>query len=216
VLRSSIMMYIGMTGDVGRGGVMPKLKFARAPQDHEEEHRIRKLARSRHAPGHWQLRSRIIIASWQGRRTTAIAAYLGCHPQTVRKYITRFNKQGIEGLGDRPGAGRKPRLTQEERSKIIALVGMPPPGKLVRQGDTLEARDPEEEPHWTLDALTAAARGQGISVGRSQVRRILRAEGVRWRGVRSWAQSTDPDFVPKGRRSSPSTPSRPMERRSFV
>jgi hypothetical protein len=38
-------------------------------------------------------------------------------------------------------------------------------------------------------------------MGRSQVRRILRAEGVRWRGVRSWAQSTDPHFSLKGRRS---------------
>jgi transposase len=94
-------------------------------------------------------------------------------------FLGRFNKQGIEGLGDRPGAGRKARLTQEELSKIIALVGTPPPGKLVRQGDTLAAQDQEGEAHWTLDALTAAARRRGITVERSQVRRILRAEGVR-------------------------------------
>jgi transposase len=196
--------------------VMPKLIFARAPQDHEEEYRIRKLARSRHAPGHWQLRARIIVASWEGRRTTAIANSLSCHTQTVRKHITRFNLLGLAGLGDRPGAGRKPGLTEGERSQIIALVGTPPPGKLVRQGETLAAQDQEGEPHWTLDALAAAARGRGISVGRSQVRRILRAEGVRWRGVGTWAQSTDPDFAPKGRRSSPSTPSRLLGRRSFV
>jgi hypothetical protein len=34
-------------------------------------------------------------------------------------------------------------------------------------------------------------------VGRSQVRRILLAERVRWRRTRSWATSTDPDFAPK-------------------
>jgi transposase len=39
--------------------------------------------------------------------------------------------------------------------------------------------------HWTLDALADAARAQGIMVGRSQVRRVLQAEGVRWRTVRS-------------------------------
>jgi transposase len=192
---------------------MPRLIFARPPQDQVEDY-IRKLARSRYGPAHLILRARIIAASWQGQRAPAIADSLICHPQALRKDIKRFNKQGIEGLADRLGAGRKPRLTEEERSKIIALVCTPPPGKLVRSGETLAAQDQEGEAHWTLDALTAAARGRGVTVGRSQVRRILLAEGVRWRGVRTWTQSTDPDFGPKGRQSSPSTPNRPMGRRS--
>src|SRR5215204_2331157 len=54
--------------------------------------------------------------------------------------------------------------------------------------------------YWTLDALTEAAREMGIRVSRSQVRRILLSEGVRWRNIRSWAQSSDPEFVPKGRK----------------
>lgn len=195
---------------------MPKLILARPPQDQIEEHQIRKLARSRHAPGHWIMRAGIIVASWQGQRTTTIAAALNSHPQTVRKHITRFNMQGLPGLGDRPGAGRKPRLTEAERSEIIALVGTPPPGKLVRRGEALGAQDEQAESQWTLDALTVAAQGRGITVARSQIRRILRAEGVRWRGVRSWAQSADPNFGPKGPRSSPSTPSRPLGRRSSV
>jgi DDE superfamily endonuclease len=54
----------------------------------------------------------------------------------------------------------------------------------------LEARDEHKEAHWTLEALTAAAREQhAISVGRSQVRRILKAEGVRWRNVHPWGES---------------------------
>lgn len=193
---------------------MPRLIFASSPQDQAEERQIHKLARSRHGPAHLILRARIILASWRGQRTTAIADSLSCHPQTVRKHITRFNLQGLAGLGDRPGAGRKPRLTEAERSAIIALVRTPPPGKLVRQGDNLVAQNQEGEAQWTLDALTAAAQSRGITVGRSQVRRILRAEGLRWRGVRSWAQSSDPDFVPKGQRWLPSTPNRPRRRRS--
>ena len=54
---------------------------------------------------------------------------------------------------------------------------------------------------------------EGIQVGRSQVRRILISERVRWRRTRSWATSTDPDFAPKERRSSPSTPARPRQPR---
>jgi transposase len=178
---------------------MPKLLRARAPQDAAEEHKVRKLANSRHAPADWIMRARMIARSWDGLRTTQIASELRCHPQTVRERIHRFDEEGLDGLGDRPGSGRKPRITETERSVIISLVGTDPPGRLVRSaGGELEAIDEEREAHWTLDALTAA-RERGITVGRSQVRRILKAEGLRWRNARSWTESEDPEFAPKGR-----------------
>lgn len=193
---------------------MPKLLFARSPHDETEAHQIRKLAGSRHAPGDWILRARMIVCSWEGKRTTTIAAELGCHPQTVRERIIRFNAEGIDGLGDRPGAGRKPRLTEQERGKIIALARSTPPGKAVRMGDGLGAVEPEREAQWSLDALVRAAHEKGVQVERSQIRRILLKEGIRWRHPRSWAASTDPDFVPKERGSSLSTPTHRRERRS--
>lgn len=189
---------------------MPKLLTARLPEDVEEERKIRKLAGSRHAPGDWIFRARIISLSWQGLRTSKIAEELGCHPKTVRERVHRFNDEGISGLGDRSGAGRKPRLTETERSKIVALTRREPPGRLVRigGGGDLEAFDEQGEAYWTLDALTAAANRQGIEVGHSQVRRILLREGVRWRNTRPWAESDDPDFVPKEPGSSSSTQTR--------
>ena len=105
---------------------------------------------------------------------------VGCYPQTVHERIHRFNDEGLDGLGDRPSAGRKRRITETERSLIISLVGTDPPGKLVRgAGGELEATDEEREAHWTLDSLTTAAQERGIAIGRSQVRRVLLAEGVR-------------------------------------
>jgi hypothetical protein len=52
----------------------------------------------------------------------------------------------------------------------------------------------------TPDALAEAAREMGIEVSRGQIRRILLLEGVRWRNTRPWAESPDPEFVPKGRK----------------
>src|SRR5579859_7684891 len=101
---------------------MPKLLYARPPLDATEERQIHKLAGARHAPGDWIRRARMIALSWQGQRTTAIAATLGCHPQTVRERLGRFNAEGLDGLGDRPGAGRKPRLSERERGVVIALA----------------------------------------------------------------------------------------------
>jgi transposase len=153
---------------------VPKLLYARPSVDPDEERQVRKLANSRHAPGDWILRARMIVLSWSALRATRIAAELGCHPQTVRERIHRFDAEGIDGLGDRPGAGRKTRITEAERSWIISLVATDPPGRSIRgAGGELEARDEEKEAHWTLDALSAAAREHGITVGRSQVRRIL-------------------------------------------
>jgi transposase len=188
---------------------MPKLLYARAPRDGEEKRQIRKLAGARHAPADWIQRAQIVALSWDGIRGPAIAAQLGCHPETVRRRLRRFNGEGLEGLGDRPGSGRRPRITQAERSQIIALVTTTPPGRLRWEPwGELEADDEEGPAVWTLDALTAAARAAGIDIGRSQVRRILLREGVRWRRTRSWTTSKDPDFAVKERRSSACTPTR--------
>jgi transposase len=190
---------------------MPKLLHARPPVDDTEERQVRKLAGSRHAPGDWIRRATMIARSWDGLRTSAIAAELGCHQETVRKRIARFNAGGLDGLGDRPGAGRRPRLTEAERSTLIALARSTPPGRPIQWPDgTLTPVDdrPEAPTEWTLDSLVAAAGERGIVIRRSQVRRILLKEKVRWRRTRSWITSTDPDFVPKGPGSSASTRTR--------
>jgi len=194
---------------------MPKYLRASAPRDSAEERQVRRLAHSRHAPGDWIRRAKMIVRGWEGLRTTEIARELGCHPQTVRERILRFNAEGVEGLGDRPGPGRKPRLTEAERSRIIALAQGPPPGAIIGQSEgTVVTAEAEAEAHWTLDALAQAARERGIRVGRSQVRRILRREKVRWRSTHSWADSADPDLAPKGPKSSRSTSRRPRAGRS--
>ncbi|MFF4410867.1 helix-turn-helix domain-containing protein, partial [Streptomyces sp. NPDC001404] len=188
---------------------VPKLLSARPASDVVEEGKVSRLAGARHAPADWILRARIIVLSWEGHRVLAIASRLGCHHKTVRKWMHRFNAQGLDGLGDRPGCGRKRRITEAERSRIIELVRCDPPGRLVREpwGD-LAAEEESAPGEWTLDTLTEAARRRGIDIQRSQVRRILLAEGVRWRRTRSWITSRDPEFSPKGPGSSACTRTR--------
>ena len=196
---------------------MPKHLAARPPLDALEERQVRKLAHSSHAPADWVVHAKMVAQSWDGCRTRHIAEELHCHPQTVRERLHAFNERGLDGLGMKSGSGRKPRLTPLERSTILALVQLPPPGKPTYElTGELEVPDPDGEPEWTLDTLTTAAHERGIQVARRQVRRIFRQEGVRWRRTRLWATSKDPDFAPKERRSSRATPSRPRARRSSV
>ena len=188
---------------------MPRYLRARVPLDDSEVRKIRRLAGARHAPADWIERARIIMLSWDGLDVAAIAAEVGCHENTVRRWLHRFNAAGIDGLGNRPGCGRKRRITEAERSVIIALARSVPPGRLARDAaGELSAGDERGPAQWTLDTLAQAARAGGIQVQRSQVRRILLAEKVRWRRTRSWATSTDPEFAPKGPASWSSTPPR--------
>ncbi|MEV5646552.1 helix-turn-helix domain-containing protein [Streptomyces flaveolus] len=176
---------------------------------------MRRLSRARKAPRDLVLRARMVELSWSGRRVPAIADELRCSPKTVRRWLHRFNRLGLDGLEDLGGQGRKRRISEAERSRIIGLVRQPPPGRLAVQADgELAAADESGPPEWTLDTLAAESRRLGIEIGRSQVRRILLAEGVRWRRTRSWIRSKDADFEGKGHGSSISTPARPRARRS--
>jgi transposase len=188
--------------------------YARPPTDPAEERTLRRLASARHAPASLIQRARIITASWDGASVPELAQRLGCHPKTVYKWLHRFNQaHGIDGLADLPRPGLPRRIGEHERGRIIALARSQPPGRLHQGGEGLGAPDQPEAPaHWTLDTLTEAAQAEGIRVGRSQVRRILSSERVRWRRTRSWATSTDPDFAPNGRRSSPAPPPHPPKR----
>jgi transposase len=161
------------------------------------------------APASWIQRARIITGSWDGASVAELAQRLGCHTKTVYKWLHRFNTGGIDGLADLPRPGVPRRISEYQRGRIIALARAQPPGRLHQGGEGLQAPDQPEAPAtWTLDTLAQAARAEGIQVGRSQVRRILLAERMRWRRTRSWTISTDPDFAPKGPASSPSTPRR--------
>jgi hypothetical protein len=124
---------------------MPKLLSARPPKNKAEEQQVQQLAASRHAPGDWIQRARMIVRSWAGHRTGAIARELHCHPQTVRERPARFN---TEGLADRPGAGRQPPVSEAQRSALIALAGTAPPGRLVRrEGGSRAAAGPRSVSH---------------------------------------------------------------------
>jgi transposase len=182
---------------------MPKILRARPAQDEQEAHFVRKVAASRHGPADWIQHAKMVARSWDGWRVEAIAADLHCSALTVRRRLHRFDAEGIEGLGDRPRLGRPRRLTVEDDSHLIALVHTAPPGRLMRQRDgTLLASDEEQAAQWSLSALAQAAKEAGIMVKRSQIRRILLREGVRWRGTHSWGEPRDKDFASKERRSS--------------
>jgi transposase len=123
------------------------------------------------------LRSRIVLASAEGRTDLEVAAELGVNPVTVSKWRRRFAAERLEGLSDapRPGAART------VGDDVIEAV-------LV---DTLESVPPDAT-HWSTRGL---AKKHGIS--HDTVAEIWKAFGLKpWRQD-SFKVSPDPDLVEK-------------------
>ncbi|MEU4233115.1 helix-turn-helix domain-containing protein [Nonomuraea sp. NPDC026600] len=137
---------------------MPKVLCARPSRDDREERQSRRLAGARHSPADWIQRATIIALSWEGVHVPPIAARVGCHPATVRRRLRRFSAEGIDGLADLPGPGRKPRLTQAERSQIIALAKSPPPGHPRWEDHSELSESRRRERAGGVDAIFAATR----------------------------------------------------------
>jgi hypothetical protein len=58
--------------------------------------------------GRWREATRavMVLLSAHGLSPAQIAELLDCHPATVRRWISRFNAEGLAGLPGRPRSGR--------------------------------------------------------------------------------------------------------------
>src|SRR5437016_1946458 len=79
--------------------------------------------------GRWRQAARagMVVLSLHGLTPSRIAELLDCHAATVRRWIGRFNAEGLAGLADRPRSGR-PRLGGcRLAGRIAALLERPGP-----------------------------------------------------------------------------------------
>jgi len=124
------------------------------------------------------LRARIVLLADEGRSTRSIAETVGTMPRTVSLWRGRYAREGLAGLGDRPGRGPKPKYTAATGKRILAVLEGPPPAGFGR---------------WT-GPLIAAELGD---VHEQQVWRFLRQQGIDLDGAKSWCESDDAEFVAK-------------------
>ena len=152
-----------------------------------ERAEVRRLAHSRTAAARLVERARIVWLSAAGQRVAAIAAEVGCHEQTVRLWLTRFNAAGVAGLADAPRAGGPATYTPEQVGAVVAAALTEPQALGLPFGD------------WTYDRLEAYVNETaGIAIKRSRIQELLVAEGLRWRQQETWfGQRVDPDFAAK-------------------
>lgn len=164
----------------------------------EERSKVERLTRARSAPVRLVSRARMVQLAIEGMTAPAIAHELGMSEKTVRIWLRRFAQEGVAGLDDASRSGRPRTYSEDFYSRVIALArGLPPKPAQGAIPPTCQ---------WTLDRLPQVLAQQGISIKRSQIRRILQAEHLKWQKTRTWLESDDPDFAEKRGPSSRSTP----------
>ena len=153
----------------------------------QEEQEIRRLGRARTAPVRMGERARILQRAAHGRRLPDVAAELGVSERTVRRWVARFNAQGIAGLADAPRSGRPVTYPPEVVGELVATSLTAPSELGLPFGSG------------TLDRLAAyLSEAKGIAIKRSRRGEILQAEGLRWRQQETWfGERPDPAFATK-------------------
>jgi transposase len=136
------------------------------------------------------IRAKIILAAAEGAANAVIAAQLGLHLDTVRKWRRRFVERRLSGLNDLPRSGRPRDFTAVQVAEVKALAC-----ELPAASNTPLAR-------WSCPdlAVEAARRGVVASVSASTVRRWLASDAIKPWQHRSWIFPRDPDFAVKAGR----------------
>jgi transposase len=104
-------------------------------------------------------RARIVLAAAEGDPAARIAARLGCSEQTVLRWRSRYEADGIDGLRDLERSGRPLVYGREVRARLFDLASTLPPEIDGRRRD-----------RWTLRELA-----ERVGMSESQVHAILRS-----------------------------------------
>jgi transposase len=176
-------------GGVRDNDQMPVLSPYRVALTAEEKLVLMARARSVRSEYRDRLRARIVLAAAAGSTNAAIAAQVGVHVDTARKWRRRFAAARLAGLKDAPRSGRPPVFTAADRAEAVALACALP----AESGVPLSK--------WSCPELARelAARRQ-IAASASTIGRWLASDALKPWQHRSWISVRDPAFAVKAAR----------------
>ena len=161
---------------VGGSGIMSAIAVIEVSlQERRELERI--VARRSEGAGLVR-RARVILLSASGQSGSEIALRLELSGEAVSRIRRRFRDEGVEGLYERPKAGRKDHAVPSETVERVVQLAMSPP--------------PAGRSRWTTRLL---AKEVGLSSG--CVSDVLRRCELKPHLSRTYKVSRDPDFVAK-------------------
>lgn len=135
----------------------------------EQRTELNRLARQRELAPRLRDRLEMVRLSDLGQSVRQIAAVLGCHHQTVRRYLHAFQSGGFAALPSPPPKGRPPRLRAEHLAALERLLDEAAAGG-------------EQARTWTLPQLCAWRHESfGIRISGPRLSVLLKERRFRWK-----------------------------------
>jgi transposase len=161
----------------------------RAITNDEGNRLLRIVRRSSGSVVTWR-RAQMVLLSAQGMDPMQIARVAFTSPDRARDVIHNFNADGFESLYPRYRGGRPPKYSESQRAEIKRIA-------LSRPAD-------HELPFstWSLTKLAEFLVEEGVveDISHEGLRKLLDADGVSFQRIKTWKESTDPEFEPKKNR----------------
>ena len=156
----------------------------------EEGNRLLRIVRRSSGSVVTWRRAQMVLLSAQGMDVAQIAQVAFTSPDRVRAVIHNFNDDGFDSLVPKYAGGRPPTFTLPERREIKKVALSRP----VDHGLPFST--------WSLTKLAEFLVAEGVvdDISHEGLRLLLREEGVSFQVIKTWKQSTDPDFETKKNR----------------
>ena len=142
----------------------------------EEKRELERRVAAPTTPGRDGMRAHIVLLRSEGIRQQEVASRLGVSAPSVTKWSQRFDREGLDGLKDKPGRGAKPSIPLATVRRVVEEAGKAPPGRQ----------------RWSTRSL---AREVGISA--HSVARIWQNQGLKPHRLRTFKVSRDKKFEEK-------------------
>ncbi|MCA1699311.1 MAG: IS630 family transposase [Actinobacteria bacterium] len=122
-------------------------------------------------------RARVVLRAAAGATNREIAREVGLSELAVGRWRTKFGREGLAGLADRPRTGRPRSIDDATVQQVIAKTLEPPPAG---------------ESHWSVRRLA-----QATGLASATVHRIWRQHRLQPHRTRTFKYSTDPELEAK-------------------
>jgi len=150
---------------------------------------LRTVRRSSGSVVTWR-RAQMVLLSVQGMDVAGIAKVTFTSSDRVREVINNFNEDGFESLYPKYAGGRPPTFTLPQR-QAIKKIALSRPGDHGLPFST-----------WSLTKLAEFLVAEGVvdDISHEGLRVLLQKEEVSFQAVKTFKQSTDPDYEAKKNR----------------
>jgi transposase len=148
----------------------------RIQADAEAVKQLRRRARAATSTVREQERANIVLLRLDGNGVEAVAEQLGTTAKRVSLWSKRFEEQGVAGLEDKPGRGRRPSIPEAKVARVITEATRPPEGRN----------------RWSVRSM-----GHHAGMSHSTVQRIWAKNELKPHLIKTFKLSNDPKFEEK-------------------